>query len=60
MGNKSEKYTVIVYEGWTIHSHSVYTYKNFKEALNQYRLQRAIYGDNVRICKVVVDYGEEV
>lgn len=35
-------------------------YYNARAAIAAYREAKKIYGDNIRLAKVVVDYGEEV
>lgn len=52
-----DKYLVLWQSGgiqhWT-------EYVNAREAVDGYRYTRNLFGDNVRLCKVVFDYGTEV
>lgn len=58
---KKEKYVVITGQPtWFESPYSVTTYANIDAAMKAYEAAREINGDNVRLARIVLDYGEEV
>lgn len=54
---KSEKYVLILFNNG---SYMCYEYFTAPSAVSAYREYRKSYGDNIRLTKVVIDYGEEI
>ena len=54
---KSDKYVLILFNGGL---HQCFEYFTASSAVNAYRKYHEIYGDSVRLTKVVIDYGEEI
>ena len=52
-----DKYVLIYGEGDHV---CCLTYCNAKAAVEAYRFAKATYGDNVRLARVVLDYGDEI
>lgn len=54
---KSDKYVLIIYHTSSL---ECYDYFTASGAVNAYRKYHEIYGDSVRLTKVVIDCGEEI
>lgn len=52
-----DKYVLIYGEGDHV---CCLTYQSAREAVNAFRFAKGAYGDNVRLTRVVLDYGDEV
>ena len=58
---KKEKYVVIsALPTWFEQHYSVRTFIDINEAMREYEKERECAGDNVRLARIVLDYGEEV
>ena len=58
---KREKYVVISGRpAWFESPYNVTTYGNIDAALNAYKAEKERVGDNVRLARIVLDYGEEI
>ena len=59
--SKREKYVVISGSPTWFEPHcSVKTFMDINEAMKEYEKERKYAGDNVRLARIVLDYGEEV
>jgi len=63
MAKQYERQKYVVISGnpaWYQTPYAVLTYENIDAALKAYDDERARCGDNVRLARVVLDYGEKV